>query len=192
MKNLINCCIVITIPFMCLSGILSCNTKQNQQKIKSLRSVVEKTLEKKLLLPDSLITYKPFDNYIADSVEIFNSDYKIYTYVNASCGTCIQDIELWNNLIPDFKKHKTSIILILGSQDRFELLKYLCESGEINGFDYPFLLDRENEFINLNEFMLEIDAFETVLTDRENNILMMGNPIINKNIKELYLEKIMN
>jgi hypothetical protein len=192
MKNIISYCAVYTTLFLCSNAILSCSTKKNQQKVTALKSVVERTLEKKLLLPDSMITYSPFNNYIADSVYIFNYDYKIYSYINASCGTCILDIELWNNLIPEFRNYKTSIILIIGSEDRFELLKYLCESGEIKTFHYPFILDRKNEFLNLNEFMNEIDAFETVLTDKENNILMMGNPIINKNIKKLYLEMITN
>ena len=34
--------------------------------------------------------------------------------------------------------------------------------------------------------MHNIEQFETVLTDKENNILLMGNPIISENIKDLY------
>ena len=38
--------------------------------------------------------------------------------------------------------------------------------------------------------MEKSDNFKTVLTDRNNNILLMGNPILSKGMKDLYINEI--
>jgi hypothetical protein len=65
------------------------------------------------------------------------------------------------------------------------------EKGEIKSFSYPFFFDVKRDFFKQNKFMKESPQFETVLTDRENNILVLGNPIRSKKIKDLYLDEIL-
>lgn len=176
--------------FVCMCSIISCENKQETDEIVSLKSVVENTLGKKLIVPDSLQTYTPFSNYIADSTVVLNSEYRIYSKLNASCGSCISSIKEWEHLIPEFSKHKVPVILICDSDDRFELIQYLCESGQVKNFSYPFFLDKKKEFSKLNKFMAESKNFETVLTDKNNTILLMGNPMRSNEIKDLYLKEI--
>ncbi len=38
--------------------------------------------------------------------------------------------------------------------------------------------------------MKNSESFKTVLTDMDNKILLMGNPIANERIKEMYLKEI--
>lgn len=38
--------------------------------------------------------------------------------------------------------------------------------------------------------MKEHEHFETVLTDKNDNILALGNPVLLKNIKDLYFKEI--
>src|SRR5690606_39631739 len=130
-----------------------------------------------LYLPNDLKVYRPFKNYVADSTEMMYAGYRIYSFINTSCGTCIDEIKLWESLVPDFIENKTAIFLIFGSHDQFELIKHICESGKLENFSYPFFLDVENKYINNNLFMNESKHFETVLTNQENEILLMGNPI---------------
>ena len=176
--------------FILFSIITACKNKDQVEKIESLKSVVENSLGKKLMIPDSLQVYSPFKNYIADSTAVLNSDYKIYSKLNASCGSCISHINLWNDLASEFRKYKVPIILICDSDDQFELIHYFCESGKIKDFGYPFFLDKKNEFAKINKFMMTDKNFETVLTDKNNTILLMGNPMASKGIKELYLKEI--
>lgn len=97
--------------------------------------------------------YAPFTNYILEEGNILNSDYQIYSRIDASCGTCIGEINKWNELIPVLKRYNVPIILICSSDDDFELLKYFCETSSIEDFGYPFFLDHENVFYGNNKFM---------------------------------------
>lgn len=121
---------------------------------------------------------------------MLNSEYKIYSRVDASCGTCIGHINAWNELIPDFNRYKVPIILICSSDDNFKLIKYFCNTGKIKDFGYPFFLDQSNEFVKKNKFMATDKNFETVLTDRNNKILAIGSPVHSKGIKEIYFKEI--
>ena len=38
--------------------------------------------------------------------------------------------------------------------------------------------------------MAENDSFKTVLTDSDNNILLLGSPILSKGLEELYINEI--
>lgn len=179
---------IILIIFATLT--ISCQNKENQKREAHLKSVIENCLGKKLIIPDSLRIYAPFHNYIADSVQLFNAKFKIYSHINASCPTCVRDILLWNNIIPDFEKLKAPVILICESDDNFDLFKHIIESGEIKSFSYPFFFDLKRDFYRQNKFMKESPQFETVLTDRDNTILLLGNPIRSKEMKDIYLNEI--
>ncbi len=175
-----------------VSSTMSCQNRETQEKEAHLKSVVENWLNKKLIIPDSLTIYAPFLNYIADSVQLSNAKIKIYSHINASCPTCIRDIELWNNIIPNFEKLKVPIILICESDDNFELFKFMCDKREIKSFSYPFFFDLKRAFYKQNKFMKESTHFETVLTDSDNNILLLGNPIRSKEMQVIYLKEIQN
>ncbi len=178
-------CVVLSI---CISVIASC--KNERKNVTSLKSIVDGALGEKLLLPGNLRLYRPFFDYIADSSKTSNSEFKLYSEVNTSCGTCINEINHWNKLSEEFRKYKVSIILVCRSDDGFELLRYFCGSGKIQEFPYPFFLDKKGEFSRLNKFMGKDDNLKTVLTDRDNTILLMGNPLRSKAMKDLYIKEI--
>jgi len=168
--------------------INSCNKNHNKKKINSFKTIIDNNLGKKLNIPDSLVLYKPFPN--SNSQFLSNKKMKIYSHINASCGTCIESLNVWGNLIPEFNKQKVKVYLICSSDDRFDLLKYYFESKEIEGFSYELYLDYNNDYLTKNEFMFESKNFETVLVDENSKILAIGNPNYSKKIKEIYFNLI--
>ena len=190
MKNNVLIILRYIIPIIFANLIISCQNKENQKREAHLKSIVKNCLGEKLIIPDSLRIYAPFHNYLADSVQLSNAKFKIYSHVNASCPTCVRDILLWNKIIPSFKKLGVPVILICESDDNFELFKYIIESGEIRNFFYPFFLCVKCNFLTQNGFMKESLHFETVLTSRENSILLVGSPIHSKEMKDIYLNEI--
>lgn len=176
--------------FFFIDSAASCQNREIQDKEARLKLVIENCLGKKLMIPDSLSTYVPFRDYIMDSVKLSNAKFKIYSHINASCPTCVLDIKLWNSIITEFEKFKVPVILICESDDNFELIKYIHETGEIKDFSYPLFFDIKKEFFKQNKFMKESQHFETVLTDNENNILLLGNPIRSKEMRDMYLKEI--
>lgn len=175
-----------------ISSLIVISCKENKDKEMILKDIVERNLGSKLHLPKNMNIYKPFKNYKADSTKIMNSNIKVCAFINASCGTCISKINEWEIFANEVSKYNVPIMLICGANnyDRFEFIKYLCESGSVKGFLYPFFLDQKNKYLELNSFMEKEESFKTVLVNNENKILLMGNPIDNKKIKELYLNEI--
>ncbi|HBK72127.1 MAG TPA: hypothetical protein DDZ39_10825 [Flavobacteriaceae bacterium] len=126
--------------FLLLSifALASCKEIKKTEQLEPVRPIIETTLGSKLIIPDSLVAYSPFSNYIYSNEDIEKSEYKIYSKLDASCGTCISRVNLWINIVADFKEVKVPIVLVCSSNDEFELLKYLCETEKIKGFQYPF------------------------------------------------------
>lgn len=173
--------------------VLSCKNEQRELETNSLphlNDLVNKNIGKRFIISDSLTIYSPFTNYLLDSAKVANSKFKIYSHINVSCPTCIEEIKLWNNLALEFSKYDTPVILIFGTKDDFEFIKYLCESGGIKNFPYPFFMDNIGEYNTLNEFMRESSDSETILTNQENIISLIGNPLHSKEVKDLYIKEI--
>lgn len=55
-----------------------------------------------------------------------------------------------------------------------------------SSFSFPVCIDEEDRVNKLNNFPKEM-AFQTFLLDNDNKVIAMGNPILNPQIKELYL-----
>ncbi|WP_417941939.1 hypothetical protein [Flavobacterium sp. RS13.1] len=181
----------ILMYFYIISLFISCKREQiKNEKVELLENIVKVNLGRKLVIPKDLQLYTPFSQNSTDSAKIANSSLKLYSYVNTSCSTCLDEIKEWNSFALKLKKYKTPIILVCKTRDNFELLKYLCETKKIKTFDYPFFLDIKEHYINKNPFMNASSDFETVLTDRNNSILLIGNPLHSEIIKQLYLSKI--
>lgn len=179
----------------CLGLIFICICCKKEQikdeKIKLFTNVVSENLGKELFIPEDLESYTPFQPYATDSIQLANSSLKLYSHINTSCSTCLEDIDKWFSFASEVKKYKIPIILICKSdKDNFESIKYLCETNKIKKFPFPFFLDIKDNYVNKNPFMNASKDFETVLTDKNNTILLIGNPLHSNEMKELYLKEI--
>lgn len=169
---------------------ISCEKSEAEVQQAALKKIIDENLGKELKLPKDLNAYTPFTNYKADSTQIAQADLKIYSHVNTSCGTCVQNIAKWNNLAQRFSQYNVPVILVCTSKDNFELIRFLCETKEIKSFPYPFFLDPKKDFIDNNAFMRKNDHLETVLTDKNGNILVMGNPTYAESLLKVYESEI--
>ena len=59
------------------------------------------------------------------------------------------------------------------------------------GFNYPVCLDFENDLFMLNKFPNHI-MLQTFLLNKDNRVIVSGNPIHNLEIWDLYLDIICN
>lgn len=175
--------------------IISCNNKKDRERIKHLTKEINNTIGKTLIIPDSLETYIPpyslmtqsdFEDQRAENT----FKLKLFSHIDASCGTCVESILSWDSIIPKLKKKNVQVNLICSSSSDFELLKYFFESEQINNFSHYLLLDNKNVFLEDNPFMSQSKNFETTLVNNNNEILLIGNPIYSKEMKDIYFEKI--
>jgi len=80
---------------------------------------------------------------------------------------------------------KASFLFVLQSKDLREI-RYILQRDR---FDYPVNVDVNDEVNRLNRFPAD-DSFRTFLLDRHNRVAVIGNPVHNPAVKELYMEQI--
>ena len=78
-----------------------------------------------------------------------------------------------------------SFLFFFHPKDKKEL-QFLLKRDRMN---YPVFLDFENKINQLNHFS-EQQSYQCFLLDRDNNVVMIGNPTLNPKIWELYKEQI--
>lgn len=113
---------------------------------------------------------------------------KIMTIINASCGTCIEELKKWNDFIKITDTSLVGYVFLLYSND--DLMTFENTNENYLQFLYPYFIDKENKVIEKNGFNIEQKNYSTFLLNEENEIVLVGNPIYNKSISDLYLKEI--
>jgi len=175
-----------------LNAFTACqNNNATSSAIVTNKQPIDTVVGKKLNIPTNLQAYSPFSGYLLDSNQLKHfSSMKIYSYVNVSCPSCIGSLETWKKLIPEFMKSDVPVILICRTEDNFEYIKFRCENGSVKNFPFPFYFDAKQQYIKQNPFIKEYGAYQTVLTDKDNNILLTGDLVHSTETKDLYLTEI--
>ena len=165
-------------------GLMACNPKSKQIETHSQK------IEGTITLPDSLDIYNPFNENNTNNAATTGSTLKIYTFVDTSCPSCLSNINNWNKIALELRKHQVPIVMICQSEDNFELLKYLCEKKDIAGYPHAFYLDIKDQFFTKNEFLKPLPNMHTVLTDSNNKILLSGDLTLSEEVKQQYIDVI--
>lgn len=175
--------------FCLLSCFLFFACQDDERNVETAGAAISKKIGKRITIPDSMELYVPFNNLLYDSSAIASSPLKIYTFIDVSCSSCIDNIEKWEFLSASkFAKEKVPIILICQSRDDFELFKYFCESGKVPRFQLPFFIDKGGKYFKLNTFINRSN--HTVLTDQANAVILSGDPTHSDKVLNLYMKKI--
>ena len=121
-------------------------------------------------------------------INLYNDNYKILLYVDSlGCTNCkLQQLAEWKKIMQEsdtlFSK-KLEFVFFLQSNkiDEIELQFSLVEIG----FSHPVFIDQRNEIGKLNEFPSNPD-YQCYLLDKNNRVLLIGNPALVSRIWQLY------
>ncbi|MDF9830593.1 DUF1573 domain-containing protein [Parabacteroides sp. PF5-6] len=134
---------------------------------------------------------KPVFTLFADTLDwqVPDSEYKVLAYVDSTgCVSCKLQLLKWREWIREVET-------VTGKAVPFVFFFHAKKPRDIiytmkrDQFDYPVCLDTEGELNRLNHFPTDM-AFQTFLLDRENRVVVIGNPIHSPSVKELYLKHI--
>ena len=157
--------------------VFSCNNKSKQ-----IENDLSHLIGKKVELIDTLNYYSLNSGmYREDSL----SDLKIVSYINGSCSGCLYSLSNWDELMEAEKFRNVSFRLYVKTTN-LKQLDYILR--EIK-FHNSIVLDFKNQFFELNKLREEI-IYQTFLINKENKILLVGNPILSERIRKLYSETI--
>ncbi len=159
--------------------LFSCKQSDN---VDDTATLLAELLGRELVVPENLNFY--IQN---NSIDKLNDkcDYKIIAFIDSSsCTKCSLKLQQWEDLINELSepdKTEINLILIMNPSDISEA-KYLVRG---NRFPFPYTIDNNRVFITANNLPAD-NQFNVFLTDCDNNILAVGNPISNPNIKALF------
>ena len=158
--------------------------KQEQQT----DSIVSKWIDKQIIFPTNVTFYMSGSDTKAE-VDL-NKKFKLLTYINAEgCVACKLKMHLWTDLIEKFSKSSQdsiAFIFVLNSNN-YKEINYIFENAN---FNYPVIYDTKDEFNRLNQFPKQLE-YQTFLLDHTNKVKVIGNPIFNLAVKDLYLKYIL-
>ena len=132
-----------------------------------------------------------FTRFVTESVDyrIPDAEYKVLVYVDSvGCTSCKLQLPKWQELIAHVDSATNGnipFIFVFQSKDDREL-RYILKR---DNFDRPVCIDRNNRFDELNQFPQDI-TFQTFLLDKDNKVKVIGNPVHNLAVRDLYLKQI--
>ncbi|MDR1122068.1 MAG: hypothetical protein LBM08_14310 [Dysgonamonadaceae bacterium] len=166
---------ILFVPVFLL--LISCQMfrKKNTEKI------VREWQRKEILIPPK-VEYKILGRDTLCS-DLWYKQHKIFTYVDSiGCTSCQLGLPEWKMLIDSCSQQQMDVgfIFVIHSSN----FRQFSLEVQFNGFDYPLIYDYHNSFDRLNHF--PPTPYRTFLLDKNNKVLLVGSPVNNQKMWELY------
>ena len=167
-----------------LLSLLTACKENNKEKFAQL---VQEWQGKEIVFPQNMA----FTRFVTEPVDyrIPDAEYKVLVYVDSvGCTSCKLQLLKWKELIAHVDSATNGnvpFIFVFQSKDDREL-RYILKR---DNFDRPVCIDRNNRFDELNQFPQDI-TFQTFLLDKDNKVKVIGNPVHNLAVRDLYLKQI--
>lgn len=128
------------------------------------------------------------DTVYADSVKPL---LRLVTYVDSSvCSPCTLDhMYVWNDFIDESRQYngKQEYIFVIAPKPGPYHLEDVHLSIESCGLKCPVYVDTAYVFKNDNPHLPTDNRFHTMLLDRNDSVLMVGSPLTNPQVEELFM-----
>jgi hypothetical protein len=173
----------IQISAFLLLAILCLSCKDDSRN--KIAHLVTEWQGKEVLLPEnSIFTIQAKDTV---QMDLHSPKNKILVYVDSTgCTSCRLQLHKWKEFIAevDSATNKETQFLFFLSPKSLREAQYITRRDD---FTHPICIDMYNQLDSLNHFPEE-EMFHTFLLDMNNKIKVIGNPIHNKRVHELYME----
>ena len=172
-RNILLLALLVTFVFGCKGS--------NKRDIETILSEM-KSQPIDLCLDRMVCRYENRDTCISDE-QCY--DYKMVMYMDSTeCSPCrINDLYLWNDYV-DRKPSKTKFYFIFSIKKVDVVNSYLALADA--GFHDCVYFDTCQAFKNSNKVIPAERQFHTFLMNAKNEIIMVGNPVENRDIQELF------
>ena len=173
--------------WLLLSAFLAVCVSCRESRHNQMERLVQEWNGKEIRFP----SHPVFTRFVTDTVpyRIPKNDYKVVVFVDSvGCISCKLQLPKWKEFMHEVDslcEGKVSFVFFFQSADVKEL-RYILRR---DGFSLPVCIDTDDSFNSLNHFPSEM-MFQTFLVDSENRVKVIGNPIHNLSVKDLYLKEL--
>ena len=158
-----------------------------ENKKEQFAPLVQEWQGKEIVFPQDMA----FTRFVTEPMEyqIPDAEYKVLIYVDSvGCTSCKLQLPKWKELIAHVDSATNGnipFIFVFQSKDDKEL-RYILKR---DNFARPVCIDRDSRLDKLNKFPQDI-TFQTFLLDKDNKVKVIGNPVHNLAVRDLYLKQI--
>lgn len=138
------------------------------------------------------VPYSDMETLVVDSAYLpSKADYQILVYMDSTeCTPCYAShYGEWESVLKECRKYTPSITLsiIIESKD---ISKNVKEKFMASDFDKTIFIDKTGVFRKKNPVFPESNIMHVLLLDKNNKVVLVGNPLNNEKIKELLYTKL--
>ncbi|MCQ2973328.1 MAG: DUF1573 domain-containing protein [Bacteroidales bacterium] len=171
--------------YFIILSIFICISCQNQVK-NDIEQLIKDWSNKEIIFSDSSIFLSGYDTL---KINCNDNKLKIVTYTDPKgCIGCQLKLHEWKTLNQNILSLTNNNVLILKyispkrqSEALFEIIT--------SDYNYPTCIDINDSFNKLNHFP-DKEQFRCFLLDENNRVILIGNPVQNPKIKDLYIRTI--
>lgn len=178
--------IITIILLIFVFSFASCNTEvENKRYFKKLVNKY-RTKEFITIIPDSVLYKKESISFNQTNLSI-KANVKIITYIDGQCHECTNAFNQWKELIKIAQKNrKLNIFFYVKTNNINEFKKYYYPNKLHN---YPIIIVKNNDILKTNN-LIKFDDPKTFLLDKDNKVILVGNPIHGSKLMKLYKQEI--
>lgn len=176
----------IVIVFLLGIVFSSCNQDKEEKALQNYleqNPILEKWMGEELIFPEELIALDQ-----QKTIQHFNShqNSKLVIYLETGCGSCITSIGSWMDFIAKSKNLDLKTCFILGGLKG--QAEYASAISKLDTTSFYIIVDEGIDFLTNNQ-LPEEKVYHTFLIDHQNQIQLMGSPIIAPFLKDIYQSK---
>ncbi|NLO69530.1 MAG: hypothetical protein GX102_00970 [Porphyromonadaceae bacterium] len=158
-------------------------SKTNTEYAKEIKDIAKSMIGRSISFPDSLLQELQEPK---KSVLNKRNRPKIISVIAGNCETCIKDFKKWEPYLKEMELmgYNNNLFFIVEDVDISFFKKYY---GERPPTELTLYFDKNQTFSKLNN-LPHIKILKTFMIDTNNEIILVGNPVHDRNLWNLYLE----
>lgn len=165
--------------------ILLCSCR-NSEKTKIAR-LVNEWQNKEVVFPKNAVFTLMAEDTVPYSFS--DSEYKVLVYVDSiGCTSCKLQLFKWLSFIEELDSVSNCQAPVLFFVHP-KKIKDIQHTLRYDRFNHPVCIDIEDEINTLNRFPSDM-TFQSFLLDKHNKVKIIGNPVYNSTVKNLYFKQI--
>jgi hypothetical protein len=173
------------VALFALFGLTACKEK----KVVEAEKIVKEWIGKTIAFPENFQCNILGRDTTQDICNSLHKEYNILLYVDSTgCSSCRLKLPEWKQLIAESDSlfhGRLGFLLFFQPKNEKEINFLLREFY----FNYPVFIDMYKSIDRLNHFPKQ-QLYQCFLLDKDNQVMMIGNPVLSPKIWELYKTKI--
>ena len=162
-------------------GITACHNDKREEIARTVTQWQGRTVQ----MPEGAVFTVQARDTVA--MDMYAPAHKVLVYVDSTgCTSCRLQLHEWKKFIAEVDSATGGRVpfLFFLSPKSVKEARYITRRDD---FTYPICVDMQNRLDSLNHFPEE-EMFHTFLLDSDNRVAVIGNPIHNRSVRDLYMK----